>query len=60
LNETQAGQMIDFEDVKGLKELIKSHYRLFKSGKLKSKARNIDRYHRKHLSKELAEILKSL
>ena len=60
LNETQAGQIIDFEDVKGLKELIKSHYRLFKSGKLKSKARNIDRYHRKHLSKELAEILKSL
>jgi len=60
LNETQAGQMIDFEDVKALKELIKNHYHLFKSGKLRSKARNIDRYHRKQLSKELSEILKSL
>lgn len=60
LKETQAGNMIDFEDVNGLKQLIRSQYDLFKSGKLKSRARNIDRYHRKHLSQELSEILKSL
>ena len=60
LNETQAGHMIDFKDINGLKQLIKSQYHLFKSGKLNSQARNIDRYHRKHLSKELSEILNSM
>lgn len=60
LNETEAGQMVDFEDVYSLKELIKSHYSLYKSGKLKGETKNIDRYHRKHLSGELAEILNSL
>ena len=60
LNDTGAGQVIDFKDVFSLKELIKSHYSLFKKGQLKGETRNIDRYHRKHLSGELAEILKSL
>ena len=60
LNETGAGQVIDFKDVFSLKELVKSHYSLFKKGQLKGETRNIDRYHRKHLSGELAEILKSL
>ena len=60
LNDTGAGQVIDFKDVFSLKELVKSHYSLFKKGQLKVETRNIDRYHRKHLSGELAEILKSL
>ena len=60
LNETGAGQVVDFEDLVSLKELISKYYRLYRSGKLKGEARNIDRYHRKHLSKDLAGILKSL
>ena len=60
LNETGAGQVIDFEDIVALKQLISSYYNLYKSGKLQGETRNIDRYHRKHLSRDLAEILKSL
>lgn len=60
LNETGAGQVVDFEDLVSLKELISKYYRLYRSGKLKGEARNIDRYHRKHLTKDLAGILKSL
>ena len=60
LNETGAGQVVDFEDLVSLKQLISKYYRLYRSGKLKGEARNIDRYHRKHLTKDLAGILKSL
>ena len=60
LNDTGAGQVIDFEDISSLKELIKNYYSLFKKGQLRGESRNIERYHRKHLSRELAEILKSL
>jgi glycosyltransferase involved in cell wall biosynthesis len=60
LNETGAGQVVDFEDLFSLKQLISKYYSLYRSGKLKVQARNIDRYHRKHLTKDLAGILKSL
>lgn len=60
LNETGAGQVVDFEDLVSLKQLISKYYSLYRSGKLKVQARNIDRYHRKHLTKDLAGILKSL
>jgi len=60
LNDTGAGQVIDFEDIFSLKELIKSHYSLYKTSQLTCESRNIDRYHRKHLTGELAEILNGL
>lgn len=60
LNETGAGQVVDFEDLFSLKQLISKYYSLYRSGKLKGEARNIDRYHRKHLTEDLAGILKSL
>ena len=60
LLETGAGQMIGFEDLASLKALLKNHYTLFKSGRLKAGTRNIDRFHRKHLSRDLADILKSM
>jgi glycosyltransferase involved in cell wall biosynthesis len=60
LNETKAGQVVDFEDLFSLKQLISKYYSLYRSGKLQGEARNIDRYHRKHLTEDLAGILKSL
>ncbi len=60
LNETGAGQMIDFDDVMTLKELLRKQYSLYKAGKLNSTAHQIDRFHRKNLTKDLASLLKSL
>lgn len=60
LNETGAGQMIDFDDLVSLKELLKHDYALFKSGQLKNKSNKIDHFHRKNLSRDLAEILKKM
>ena len=60
LNDTQAGRVIDFDDIKSLKQLIKHYYELYKSGMLKTKVHNIERYHRKNLSRELSEILKAM
>ena len=60
LNQTEAGQMVDFYDMPSLKKILKSYYEQFKSGELLNHTKNIDRYHRKNLTEELAGILKNL
>ena len=60
MKESGNGIMIDFEDAKGLKESILSCYRKYKSGKLKVRSENIDRYHRKNLTEKLATLIKSV
>lgn len=54
------GIMIDFEDVKGLKASIQTCYRKYKSGELRVRSENIDRYHRKNLTEKLATLIKSV
>ena len=60
LNESEAGHMVDFDDLVSMKKILKSHYEQFKSGELPTHTKNIDRYHRKNLTKELTAILKKL
>lgn len=60
LNDTGAGKMFDFNDLSSLKEHLLHSYHLFKSKGLNAKVANIDRYHRKNLTRELSEILKGL
>ncbi|MDN3642361.1 glycosyltransferase [Lutimonas halocynthiae] len=60
LNKTEAGQMVDFDDLLSLKKMLLKYYEAFKTGQLLNHTKNIDRYHRKNLTKELATILKSL
>jgi len=60
LQQTEAGQMVDFDDIQSLKTMLKNYYKQYKSGQLQHHTKNIDRYHRKNLTKELADILKSL
>ena len=60
LNETGSGKMIDFDDLNSLKDLLRKQYALYKAGGLNSEAQQIDQYHRKNLTKDLAALLKSL
>ena len=60
LKETEAGQMVDFKDIDSLKKVLFAYYRSYKEGNLGLQSRNIDKYHRKNLTKNLAVILKGL
>lgn len=60
LNETQAGQMIDFNDLAAMKKALLAYYQSYKDGKFNIQSKNIDKYHRKNLTKDLATIIKGL
>ena len=60
LTETEAGQMVDFGDLLSLKKILAKYYKKFKTGQLLNDTKNIDRYHRKNLTEELAAILRDL
>ena len=60
LKETNAGAVFAFENPKKLKLEIKRLYDAYTEGTLFIAAKNIKKYHRKELTKNLASILKSL
>jgi hypothetical protein len=57
LKETNSGIVADFTDIQTLKENILTYYNLYKSGKLVSESRNIEKYSRKELTKSLSELM---
>ena len=60
LKETNAGVVINFDAEEKLEFQIRALYQKFKEGKLIVNATNIQKYHRKELTKNLAFLLKSL
>jgi glycosyltransferase involved in cell wall biosynthesis len=60
LQQTNAGTVIDFEDKAELKKNILALYSQFKVGDLKIDSKNIAQFHRKELTKKLAEIINSI
>jgi glycosyltransferase involved in cell wall biosynthesis len=60
LAETKAGVVINFDADEKLEFQIMELYRKFKEEKLMVSATNIQKYHRKELTKNLAALLKSL
>jgi glycosyltransferase involved in cell wall biosynthesis len=60
LEETNAGVVVDFDDEEKLSSEILKLYNQHKEGNLKVQSKNIEKYHRKQLSKKLAIIIKSL
>ena len=60
LAETNAGVVINFDAEEKLKRQINKLYQQFKGGELIVNATNIQNYHRKELTKNLAVLLKSL
>jgi hypothetical protein len=57
LRSTNAGSVINFEDRNDLKRSILELYSQFKKGKLKVDSKNIEQYHRRELTKKVAEII---
>ena len=57
LKGTNSGLVADFNDVQTMKENILTFYDQYKSGKLVSESRNIEKYSRKELTKSLSEIM---
>lgn len=60
LNETNAGKVVDFEDNTTLKNTILELYSKYKHGNLSVNSKNIEQFHRRELTKKVAEILKEL
>ena len=60
LNDTNSGVVVNYENEKGLSEEILKLYQNFKKGNTKIDSCNIEKYHRKELTKNLAFIIKSL
>ena len=60
INTTDSGTVIDFEDEETLKKTILELYYAYKNHNLISNSKNIEQYHRKHLTSQLSEIIKKL
>lgn len=55
---TNAGSIIDFEDGKKLKKTVLNLYQQYKKGTLVVNSKGVDKYHRKELTQQLANIIK--
>jgi len=60
LNDTKTGQVINYNNHQKLKLEINRLYKLYKKGALFVNPINMNKYHRKELTKELATVIKSL
>ncbi len=60
LNETNSGNTFDYKNEKDLKEEIENLYKKYKLGNLNTVASNVEKYHRRELTKNLSIIIKEL
>ena len=60
LEDTQAGMIVDFEDEENTRKAVLDYYNSYKQGNLKVAAKSIDKFSRKSLTGELAEIINTL
>jgi len=60
LNETQAGEVVDFEDYQKCKSVLLDMFHKYEQNKLFNKASGINKFHRKSLTKNLVEALNKL
>lgn len=58
IDETKAGKVINFEDEVALKDALKAYYFSYQQNKLQVTASNYQQYHRKNLTKQLADLIK--
>ena len=60
LKNTNAGTIVDFNDKKRLKAIILDLYEKYKAGNLQVDLENINQYHRKNITSQLAEVIKKV
>ena len=59
INTTNSGNIVDFEDADTLKKTILELYNAYKNHSLVIDSKNIEQYHRKNLTKQLAKIIET-
>jgi len=57
INQTNTGNYFNYKDYQSLKSLILSHFKAFIEGKLQAHPIGLQKYHRKELTKQLAELI---
>ncbi len=57
INETNAGVVVDYDDITKMKDVLLRYYHLYLQNKLICESNSIERYSRKNLTKQLAELL---
>lgn len=57
LKETNTGSYFNYNDYEALKRALKTHYKNFKTGDLKTQAIGLQKYSRRNLTKSLAELI---
>ncbi len=60
MNQIKAGIMVNFDDVKAAKDAIIAFYKKYKKNQLQIQSGSIDRYSRKSLTGEFAELITTL
>ncbi len=60
LSKTNAGKTVDFNQKEALKSCLLEHYQSYKKGLLEVTSNNIEQYHRKELTSQLAKVIKEL
>ncbi len=60
IEETNSGFCFSFQDKKEIKSVLLTFFKAYQKGKLTVDSKNIAQYHRKNLTKNLSEIIKSL
>lgn len=60
LNETSAGEMLDYNDIESVKSIVMQYYQLYKLGKLSISAKSVDHYSRRELTRTLTQTLNQL
>lgn len=60
LNDTSAGEMVDYNDIDTVKTIVMQYYQLYKQGKLSLSAKSVDHYSRRELTRTLTQTLNQL
>lgn len=60
ISTTNTGIVVDFDNENKLKTTILEFYKKYKTGELKVNSKNIEQYHRRELTRKLADIVKKM
>lgn len=60
LDETHAGRIVDFDDEAAMKSIVLEYYNQYKKGKLEVDSHSVEKYSRRELTRQLADLLNNL
>ncbi len=60
IQETQSGDVVDFNDRTSLAKVVKKHYLSYTSKSLEVNSENVSQFHRKQLTEKMANVIKGI